>query len=62
MNISQNDPLYFRIRGIEFINRGKELFYSPQTPKDRFKGYEVFKKGIELMIEYGKSKSAFLLN
>jgi len=49
------DPLFYRTKGWEFIDRGKELFNSPQKPNDQKKGYLIFKKGLEFLIEYGKS-------
>lgn len=55
MNASTSDPVYYRDRGLEFLKKGKELFNKTEF-ETREKGYEVFKKGLDYMLQYAKCK------
>lgn len=56
MQPDPNSALYYRTKGWDFIERGQELFNDPQKPDDKKKGYIIFKKGLECMLMYAKSK------
>ncbi len=56
MQADPNSALYYRTKGWDFIERGQELFNDPQKPNDKKKGYMIFKKGLECMLMYAKSK------
>jgi len=54
MQSDPNSALYYRTKGWDFIERGQELFNDPQKPNDKKKGYLIFKKGLECMLNYAK--------
>jgi len=61
MQATPLSPLFYRNKGWEFIERGNELFTSPEKPNDQKKGYLIFKKGLEFLIQYGKSYLFFFV-
>ena len=54
---AQEDPITIRTRALSFMERGEELYHNPTTPDDQAKGYLIYKKGLEFMIDYARGKS-----
>jgi hypothetical protein len=55
MNYSPNDPAYYRDKALEYAKKGKEVYSTQQDKNKQQMGYEIFKKGIQFMIQYAKS-------
>lgn len=54
MNTSSSDPTYFRNKGLEFLQKGKEYFNSHTEFEYREKGYQLYKKGLDYLVKYAK--------
>lgn len=50
-----SNPLYFREKGLEFLQKGKETFNTYKELEYREKGYQLYKKGLDYIIKYAKS-------
>lgn len=57
MNFSSTSPAFHRDRALEYIHRGREIYTSNQNLTHKEKGFEIFKKGIELLLKYAKTES-----
>ena len=56
MSSNLDNPSYLRDKGLEFLQKGKEYFNKNQQQEQREKGYEIYKKGLDFIIKYLKSK------
>lgn len=54
---AEEDPIAIRTRALAFMERGEQLYQNPQNPDDKVKGYQIYKKGLEIMINYARGKS-----
>ena len=54
MQGSNGNPQYFRDKGLEFLQKGKEYFNSHTELEYREKGYQLYKKGLDYIIKYAK--------
>lgn len=59
MQYSPKSPQYCRDKALEYLKRGRDLFNSKKDSFQKEAGYEMFKKGIEKMIEFAKRKISF---
>ncbi len=50
------DPAQVRDKGLEFLRKGKEYFNKHQQKEYREKGYELYKRGLEMIVKYLRSK------
>lgn len=57
MRAAQEDPMDIRTRALSFMERGEQLYQNPTAPDDKAKGYLIYKKGLEFMINYARGKS-----
>jgi len=48
------NPQYYRDKGLEFLQKGKEYFNSHTELEYREKGYQLYKKGLDYIIKYAK--------
>ena len=53
---AQEDPLTLRNKALNSLETGKKLYENSETPSDKAKGYQLYKKGLELMMNYTKGK------
>jgi vacuolar protein-sorting-associated protein 4 len=56
MEGSGSNPLYYREKGLEFLQKGKQVFNTHTELEYRQKGYELYKKGLDYLIKYAKSE------
>jgi vacuolar protein-sorting-associated protein 4 len=54
MDNSSTDPVYFRDKGLEFLQKGKEYFNTHEEIEYKEKGYQLYKKGLDYMMKYAK--------
>lgn len=60
MQGSNTNPQYYRDKGLEFLQKGKEYFNSHTEYEYREKGYQLYKKGLDYVIKYAKCTIDFL--
>ncbi len=53
--MSMSNPQYLRDKGLEFLQKGKEYFNAHTEPEYKEKGYQLYKKGLDYIIQYAKS-------
>lgn len=54
MQGSNANPQYYRDKGLEFLQKGKEYFNAHTELEYREKGYQLYKKGLDYIIKYAK--------
>jgi len=57
MQGSNTNPQYYRDKGLEFLQKGKEYFNGHTEFEYREKGYQLYKKGLDYVIKYAKSET-----
>lgn len=56
MDKSGMDPFQMRDKGMSYIMKGKEFFNGGKTANEKEQGYNVYRKGLEMIMTYLKSK------
>lgn len=59
MSANYRDPSDLRDKGLQFLSKGKEYF-NKGLPDSREKGYELYKKGLSMVIDYLKGNFSLL--
>lgn len=62
MNFDSKDSINKRTKALCLIQQGEELFKDFKKGENKVKGYEIYKKGISIMIDYAKSNLIFIKN
>jgi len=54
-----NSDIYTqRDKGMTFLTKGREVFYSSKNLNEKELGYQAFKKGLEMLLQYLKNESS----
>lgn len=50
-----------RDKGMTFLMKGKELFYNSKNLSEKEMGYNAYKKGLEMLLQYLKGKQLVIV-
>lgn len=55
MNSSNQTPQAIRDKGLDYLKKGKEIFNDAKDPMNKERGYDIYKRGLTMMVDYAKS-------